>query len=64
MRNEFLLFTKELLQSIVLKIKMFAQLPINTTPSIDPKIYFCVHSSPQLVAGLGKMNSHCTQTHF
>ena len=64
MWNEFLPFTKELFLSIVLKIILFAQLPINTTPSIDPKIYFCVHSSPQLVAGLGQINSHCTPTPF
>jgi hypothetical protein len=55
MRNEFLLFIKDLFLSIVLKIVMFAQLPINTTPSTDPTIYFFVCSSPQLVAGLGQI---------
>jgi hypothetical protein len=56
MINEFLLFTKELFVSIILKIITFTELDINTTPSKDPKIYLCVYSTSQLVAGLGQMN--------
>jgi len=43
---------------------MVAELAINTAPSKDPKIYFCVYSSSQLVAGLGQMNSHSALTLF
>jgi len=64
MMNEFLLFTKELFLPIILNLIMVAYLAINTTPSKEPKIYFTVYSSPQVVAGLGQMNSQCTSTVF